>query len=270
MTPAICVAVLAVATEPIVATHHASGDLGWMRLGMPAWGFLMDRIDQRIAVSERARASAAEWLGGDFEIVPNGVLLPERAEPGGREHTIVFAGRHEPRKGLHVLLRAWPEIHRRTDARLVVAGADPLAVRLLLSRVGVPDDGIDVVGFLSQDELTDLLRSTKALVAPSLGGESFGMVLTRAFACATPVIASDIEGYREVVTPETAVPVVPGDPGSLADAVASLLADEPRREAMGSEARSLARARYGWPDIAARLEGIYERVVGAPGARAAA
>jgi phosphatidylinositol alpha-mannosyltransferase len=270
MTPAICIAVLALARTPIVATHHASGDLGWMRLGMPAWGFLMDRIDQRIAVSERARASAAEWLGGDFEIVPNGVLLPEQADPADREHTIVFAGRHEPRKGLHVLLRAWPEIHRRTGARLVVAGADPLAVRLLLARVGVPDHGLDIVGFLSQDELTDLLRSTKALVAPSLGGESFGMVLTRAFACATPVVASDIEGYREVVTPETAVPVVPGDPGSLADAVVRLLADEPRREAMGAAARSLARERYGWPDIAARLEGIYERVLGEPSAKAAA
>jgi phosphatidylinositol alpha-mannosyltransferase len=270
MTPAICIATLALARTPTVATFHASGELGWMRLGMPAWGFLMDRIDQRIAVSERARASAAEWLGGDFEIVPNGVLLPEQAEPGDREHTIVFAGRHEPRKGLHVLLRAWPEIHRRTGARLVVAGADPLAVRLLLTRVGVPDDGIDVVGFLSQDELTDLLRSTKALVAPSLGGESFGMVLTRAFACATPVVASDIEGYQEVVTPETAVPVAPGDPGSLAAAVVRLLGDEPRRVAMGLAARSLARERYGWPDIAARLEGIYERVVAVESARVAA
>ena len=270
MTPAICIATLALARTPTVATFHASGELGWMRLGMPAWGFLMDRIDQRISVSVRAPASAAEWLGGDFEIVPNGVLLPEQAEPGDREHTIVFAGRHEPRKGLHVLLRAWPEIHRRTGARLVVAGADPLAVRLLLTRVGVPDDGIDVVGFLSQDELTDLLRSTKALVAPSLGGESFGMVLTRAFACATPVVASDIEGYQEVVTPETAVPVAPGDPGSLADAVVGLLGDEPRRVAMGLAARSLARERYGWPDIAARLEGIYERVVGVESASVAA
>ena len=79
----------------------------------------------------------------------------------------------------------------------------------------MPDAGIDVVGFLSQDALTDLLRSTKALLAPSLGGESFGMVLTRAFACATPVVASDIEGYREVVTPETAVSVPPGDVGAL-------------------------------------------------------
>jgi phosphatidyl-myo-inositol alpha-mannosyltransferase len=270
MTPAICVAVLALARTPIVATFHASGDLGWMRMGMPAWGFLMDRIDERIAVSERARDSAARWLGGDWEIIPNGVLLPERVDPARREHTVVFAGRHEPRKGLHVLLRAWPEIRRRTGARLVVAGADPLAVRLLLTRVGVPDDGIDVVGFLSQDGLTGLLTSTKALVAPSLGGESFGMVLTRAFACGTPVVASDIEGYREVVTAETAVSVVPGDAAALADAIDALLADEPRREAMGTAARSLARERYGWPDIAARLESVYEQALGAPQARAAA
>ena len=87
--------------------------------------------------------------------MPNGVLIPDEADPGHREHTVVFAGRHEPRKGLHVLLRAWPEIHRRTGARLVVAGADPLAVRLLLSRVGVPDEGIEVRGFLSQDALTE-------------------------------------------------------------------------------------------------------------------
>ena len=161
-----------------------------------------------------------------------------------------------------MLLRAWPEIRRRTSARLVVAGADPLAVRLLLTRLGVSDDGIDVVGFLSQDELTDLLRSTKALVAPSLGGESFGMVLTRAFACATPVVASDIEGYREVLTPDTAVPVPAGDVGALVDAVEALLADEPRRAAMGASARRLAEERYSWRDIARRLEAIYEQVTG--------
>jgi phosphatidylinositol alpha-mannosyltransferase len=262
MTPAICVAVLALAKAPIVATHHASGDLSWMRLGMPAWGFLMDRVDQRIAMSERARASAEAWLGGPWEIVPNGVLIPAEADPADREHTVVFAGRQEPRKGLQVLLRAWPEIRRRTGARLAVAGADPLAVRLLLTRLGVPDEGIDVVGFLSQDALTDLLRSTKALVAPSLGGESFGMVLTRAFACSTPVVASDIEGYREVVTPETAVVVPPGDVSALVDAVEALVADEPHRVAMGAAARLLAEERYAWSDIAGRLEAIYERVAG--------
>ena len=183
---------------PIVATFHASGDLGWLRLANPVWGFLMDRIDHRIAVSEQARNSAARHFPGEYEIVPNGVLVPERVDPGGREHRVVFVGRQEPRKGLQMLLRAWPEIHRETGARLSIVGADPLAVRLLLARQRVPDTGIDVRGFLSQEELTAELSAAKALIAPSLGGESFGMVLTRAFACATPAVASDIPGYREV------------------------------------------------------------------------
>jgi phosphatidylinositol alpha-mannosyltransferase len=262
MTPTICTAVLVFATCPLVTTHHASGDLGWMRLGTPIWGFLQSRVDQRIAVSEQARISAERWLPGPYAIVPNGVLIPEHADPGGREHTVTFAGRHEPRKGLQVLLRAWPEIRQRTGARLVVAGADPLAVTLLQARLRVPNDGIDVVGFLPQDGLTDQLRSTKALIAPSLGGESFGMVLTRAFACATPVVASDIPGYRDVVTPEVSVSIPPDDARALADSVVALLEDEPRRSAMGAAARTLAVERYGWSDIARRLEEIYERVVG--------
>jgi phosphatidylinositol alpha-mannosyltransferase len=262
MTPTICTACLAVATTPIVATHHASGDLGWMRLGTPVWGFLLQRIDHRIAVSEQARSSVARWLPGAYEVIPNGALIPDEADAGQREHTIVFAGRHEPRKGLHVLLRGWPDIHRRTGARLRIAGADPLAVRLLLARLRVRDEGIDILGFLAQQALTDELRRAKVLVAPSLGGESFGMVLTRAFACALPVVASDIPGYREVMTDETAVAVGPGDPELLAEAVAGLLADESRRAAMGSAARELALERYAWSDIARRLEEIYEAVTG--------
>ena len=198
MTPVTCISVLAMATSPIVVTHHASGDLGYMKRAMPVFGFLAGRIDKRLAVSERARDSAARWLPGDYEIVPNGVLIPDVADPAGREHTVTFAGRQETRKGLQVLLRAWPEIHRRTGARLQVCGSDPLAVRLLLTRLRVPDDGIDILGFLPQEELTSLLTRTKALIAPSLGGESFGMVLTRAYACSLPVVASDIPGYREV------------------------------------------------------------------------
>src|SRR5215210_1361784 len=143
MTPAICIAALALARVPIVTTFHAHGALGWMKLGMPAWGFLADRIDYRIAVSVHARDSAAAWLPGDYELLPNGVLIPPTADPQGRDHQIVFVGRQEPRKGLHVLLRAWPDIYRRTGARLGIAGADPLAVRLLLSRERVSDRGID-------------------------------------------------------------------------------------------------------------------------------
>ena len=261
MTPVTCISALAMATSPIVATHHASGDLGYMRAAMPVFGFLANRIDRRLAVSERARDSAARWLPGEYEIIPNGVLIPDVADPSGRENTVTFAGRQEARKGLQVLLRAWPEIHRRTGTRLQVCGADPLAVRLLLTRLRVPDDGIDILGFLSQDELTTLLTRTKALIAPSLGGESFGMVLTRAYACALPVVASDIPGYREVLTPEAAVSIAPDDPVGLAEATVSLLDDEPRRVGMGAAARQVALERYAWSDIAARLEGIYERAI---------
>ena len=269
MTPAICIAVLALARCPVVATFHACGDLGWMRAGKPVWGFLADRIDHRIAVSREARDSVQRWMPADYEIIPNGVLIPPDANPGEREHRIVFVGRQEPRKGMQVLLRAWPEVHRRTGARLRLVGADPLAVRLLLARERVSDAGIDVLGFLQQEELTRELLVAKALVAPSLGGESFGMVLTRAFACATPVVASDIPGYRDVMTQDTSVAVPPGDPRALADAVAALLADEPRRRSLGAAARELAIERYSWDDIALRLVRVYELVSGVPAGVAA-
>jgi phosphatidyl-myo-inositol alpha-mannosyltransferase len=262
LTPAICVAVLALARSPIVATFHAAGErLGWAKIGMPVWGFLLDRIDERIAVSEQARATAMRYAPGEYHVVPNGILIPPNADPAGREHRVAFVGRHEPRKGLQVALRAWPEIRARTGARLRVIGSDPLAVRLLLARLRVPEDGIDVLGFLSQDDLTEELLRAKALVAPSLGGESFGMVLTRAFACATPVVASDIVGYRDVMTEETSVAVGPNDPAALAGAVGSLLEDEPRRVAMGASARRLAEERYSWDEIARSLTRIYDQAL---------
>ncbi|MDH4103637.1 MAG: glycosyltransferase family 4 protein [Thermoleophilia bacterium] len=271
MTPTICLCALILARTPMVATFHASGDLGWMRGAKPLWGDLIDRIDHRIAVSERARTSQARWLPGEYEVIPNGVLVPESAPAGNREHRLVFAGRQEPRKGLHVLLRAWPAIRERTGLRLTVAGADPLAVRLLLTRLRTSDEGIDVVGFLTQDELTKTLLGAKALVAPSMGQESFGMVLTRAFACALPAVASDIPGYREVLEPEASVAVAPDDAAALVEAVSALVEDEPRREGMGRAAREIAVERYSWPGLARRFEQIYEGVTGiASGAERAA
>ena len=258
MTPTPGVATLALARCPIVTTSHASGELAWLKFAKPVWGFLMDRVDHRIAVSEPARASATRYFPGDYELIPNGVLVPEEAEAGGRANQIVFIGRQEQRKGLQVLLRAWPEIRRRTGARLRVIGADPLAVRLLFARLRVSDEGVDVLGFLSQDALTDELLAAKALVAPSLGGESFGMVLTRAFACATPVVASDISGYRGVMEPEAGLLVPPGDPKALADVVVELLGDEAARATLGRAARTIAVERYSWDGIALRLAEIYD------------
>jgi phosphatidyl-myo-inositol alpha-mannosyltransferase len=259
MTPAIGVAALSFARAPLVATFHASGELAWMKIATPVWGFLADRIDQRIAVSDGAVASARNYLGGEYEVIPNGVAMPDQAESAERRNHIVFIGRHEPRKGLHVLLRAWPEIRRQTGARLRVLGADPLQVRLLLARLRLPDDGIDALGYVHEDERTRELLAAKAFVAPSLGGESFGMVLTEAFACATPVVASNISGYRDVMTPEVGLLVPPDDPAALAVAVVTLLAEEPRRRQLGAGARKRA-SRYSWEDIGRRLLSIYERL----------
>jgi phosphatidyl-myo-inositol alpha-mannosyltransferase len=262
MTPVLSIGALALTRSPVVATFHAAGELGWARFGMPLWGFLLDRIDARIAVSEQARHTASSYTPGRYEVIPNGVLIPPEADPSGREHRILFVGRQEARKGLPVMLRAWPEIHRRTGARLRVIGADPLAVRLLLARGRIPESGIDLLGFLPQERLTDELLAAKAMAAPSLGGESFGMVLTRAFAAALPVVASDIDGYRDVMTPETGFSVPPGDPAALTDALVELLADENRRCRLGLAARSVAEERYSWDEIGRRLIGVYERVLG--------
>jgi phosphatidylinositol alpha-mannosyltransferase len=262
LTPVLSIGTLALARTPVVATFHASGELGWARPGMLMWGFLLERIDARIAVSEQARATAQRYAPGDYEVIPNGVLIPQTAEPSNREHRILFVGRQEARKGLPVLLRAWPQIRRRTGARLRVIGADPLAVRLLLARARVPEEGIDVLGFLSQERLTAELLAAKAMAAPSLGGESFGMVLTRAFAAALPVVASDIDGYRDVMTPETGLSVPPGDPAALADALVELLEDEDRRCRLGLAARRIAEERYSWDEIGRQILGVYERVLG--------
>jgi phosphatidylinositol alpha-mannosyltransferase len=270
MTPAICVSALTQARCPVVATWHAAGELNWYRLGLPVWGLLLDRIDHRIAVSEQARRSAARWWPGEYELLPNGVLIPPEADPGNREHRVVFVGRHDHRKGMHVLLRAWPDVYRRTGARLRIVGADPLAVRLLLSRHRVSDQGMDILGFLPQEALTEELLQAKVLTAPSVGMESFGMVLTRGFACALPVVASDIPGYRAVMAPETGRLVPPGDPGALADALIDVLADEDARRRLGAAARKLARDRYAWDGIARRLVEIYEGVTARRPAAAAA
>ena len=152
MTPVTCVSVLALATAPLVATHHASGELGWMKLGDARLGLPREPhrpADRRL----RARARVGRALASRrLRDRPERRAHPRTTSiPAGREHTVTFAGRQETRKGLQVLLRAWPEIHARTGARLQICGSDPLAVRLLLTRLRVSDAGIDILGFLPQE-----------------------------------------------------------------------------------------------------------------------
>lgn len=265
ITPVISTFALAAAPPdcPIVSTSHVAGDtMRWYRPALSFWGFLLERIDYKIAVSERAREAAEAHIGGPIEVIPNGVVIPPEANPGERSRHVVFIGRNEPRKGLPVLLRAWPSVHRRTGARLRVVGADPLSVRWLMRRQGFSDEGVDLLGSVSEEVLTDELRTAGVLAAPSVGRESFGMVLTRAFGCATPVVASDIDGYRDVAGPDNGVLVPPGDPDVLADALVGLLEDEPRRRALGEAGRRTAEEQYAWTRIAGRLVEIYEGLVG--------
>lgn len=263
LTPALSVAALATATCPIVATFHAAGPSRWRRGATALWGFLLERIDVRIAVSEAAAETAGGYAPGQCLVIPNGVRVPAAVSLDSRLPRVVFVGRHEPRKGLRVLVEAWPAVHRATGARLRVIGADPLAVRYLLRRAGVAEEGIDLLGTISAAELDRELAQAKLLVAPSLGRESFGMVLTRAFAAATPVVASDIDGYRQLVSDRCGSLVPPGDERSLAREVVALLQDEPRRRRCAAAARELAINRYSWPTIAAQLLAIYTPLVAA-------
>jgi phosphatidylinositol alpha-mannosyltransferase len=260
LAPMLSPAALALWDGPVVATFHAAGNSSWRPVAEVLWGFLLGRIDLRVAVSEQARSAASGFAPGDYEVIPNGIDLPAAVDPGDRLDHVVFIGRHEPRKGLPVLLRAWPQL-RGSGLRLRLIGADPLAVRLLLTRLRLSEEGIDVLGFLDDEHLTQELSTAKLLVAPSLGNESFGMVITRALACATPVVASDIPGYRAVVTAATGVLTPPDDAAALAGAISALLADEPVRAGMGRAARELAESTYAWPLLARRLEGCYERVL---------
>ena len=118
-----------------------------------------------------------------------------------------------------MLLRAWPAIRRATGARLRLIGTDPLQYRLLHSRMRFDEDGIDVLGIVTNDVRSRELASAKLLVSPALGGESFGMVLVEAFATATPVVASNIPGFADVAVPDAATLVPPGDTDALAEAV---------------------------------------------------
>jgi phosphatidylinositol alpha-mannosyltransferase len=148
-------------------------------------------------------------------------------------------------------------VHERTGARLRLIGTDPLQYRLLHARLRFDEAGIDVLGIVTNEVRTRELLEAKVSVSPALGGESFGLVLAEAFACATPAVASNIPGYAGVATPEAAVLVPPGEVDALADAIVDVLSDEARREAMGQAARAHALASFAWDDIARRLEEIY-------------
>jgi phosphatidylinositol alpha-mannosyltransferase len=210
-------------------------------------------------VSEDARQTAAESLGGDYEMLFNGIDVERFAKAVPRpvdRATVFFLGRHEPRKGLGVLLDALAELP--ADVRVWVAGDGPQTAELRAAHAG--DDRIEWLGSVPDDEVAVRMRSADVFCAPSLGGESFGVVLLEAMAASTAIVASDLAGYRRVARPdEHALLVPPGDAHALAGALRRLLGDAGLRRTM-VEAGDQRANEFSMDHLAERYLDLYGRV----------
>jgi phosphatidyl-myo-inositol alpha-mannosyltransferase len=260
-------------SENVLTNGFAAGPLGGRRR--------MNRLHARIAVSEAAAWTARRFYGGRYRIVPNGVLLPEETElalAADEEHgaggggldddgrlRIAFVGQAVERKGLPVLLRAFEALREELPATLMLVGASPQEVAHMM----LDDRGVRALGKVSEQRKLAELARADIVCAPSLHGESFGMVLTEAFAAATPVLASDIPGYRDVLRDgQDGLLVPPGDALALAEALRTLALDPTSRSRMAAAARARAE-RFAWPHVAAEVLDCYEQAlrVGSPATR---
>ena len=267
VTPLVCWDAMGSASVlPLVGTFHTYGTSVGPQMIANAMGARrrMNRLGVRIAVSEAAEWTAKRFYGGHYRIVPNGVHLPSDlaldAGSGSGPLRIVFVGRAEERKGLPVLLRAFEALREHVDATLTLVGVTPDEVEPLLHE----QHGIRALGFLEDDAKHAELRAADVLCAPSLGGESFGMVLTEAFAECTPVVASDIAGYRDVVRHGIDGLLVPhGDATALASTLRDVALDRPYLRRLGEAAVRHA-SRYAWPRVAEQVVEAYEEAVALP------
>ena len=258
-----------VASGPIVATVHTAMPRSRILLAtQPVLRTALEKIVGRIAVSEAARSTFVEHLGGDAVLIPNGVATRRyrHAEPldgwPGEGVAIGFLGRmDEPRKGLPVLLRAFE----------VLAPARP-GLRLLIGGNGDADEQRDrlpeelreravFLGEVSEEDKVRLLHSVDVFCSPNTGGESFGIVTAEAMAAGLPIVASDLPAFRDVLRGGQAGELfAAGDPDDLARVTARLL-DDPARRAELSVAALDAVAGYDWGIVAQSVLSVYETVV---------
>jgi phosphatidyl-myo-inositol alpha-mannosyltransferase len=247
------------ASVPLVGTFHSAGDSTGYRVMHPLARSLSRRLSVRCAVSEDAKALAARYLAGQYVVLHNGIEVERfaKATPWPTDGpTILFLSRHESRKGLAVLLDALP--HLPPEVRVWVASDGPETAQLRGRTSGNPQ--IEWLGRIGDDERARRLRGADVLCAPSLHGESFGIVLLEGMAAQTPVVASDIPGYRNVACGEAALVVPPGDAVALAAALHRVLTDAStvRTLVAAGEARA---SEYSMDRLAERYSALYEEAV---------
>ena len=264
LSPGPTMTALMMRTAPIVGTFHAAGDSASYRYLNRVLRSMADGIDVRVAVSRDAENLASRYLGGDYRTLPNAVELDQFFDPDPNEprrRSIFFCGRHEPRKGLEVLLRAHETLG--DDVQLVIASEGPETARL---RHEYPETPHRLwLGRISDQIKTRELHSCSVFCAPALGGESFGIVLLEAMAGGATVVASDIDGYRNVATHDLdARLVVPDDPDRLAAELRLVLDDAALRARLADQGRQRAR-QFSMDALAAAYVDLYrEAIASAP------
>lgn len=225
LVPGACMTACLLKPTPLVGTFHAAGISASYEYLSPPLRWLASRLDLRVVVSAEAEALAKEHLGGTYVHLYNGIEVDRfaKAEPWPTEgRTIFFLGRHEPRKGLDVLLAALPALP--ADVTVWIGSDGPDTEELKVRHAG--DPRLVWLGRLSDDEKRQRLRAADVFCAPSLRGESFGVVLLEAMAAETAIVASDLSGYRLVARPDRdGVLVPPGDVAALGGALTRVLDD---------------------------------------------
>jgi phosphatidylinositol alpha-mannosyltransferase len=266
--PLVCGDVCSYRPAPVVGTFHTYSTKALPNHMATLMGARrkFNQLSARIAVSEAAAWTGRRWFGGRYVVIPNGVdtaAAPQGPKPAHDGMRLVFVGRPEERKGLPVLLSAFSALVEHVDASLVIVGSERTDVLPYLSDPTAAER-IEALGRVSNRRLWEKLHAADLLCAPSLAGESFGMVLTEAFAAGTPVIASNIAGYADVVSDGVdGVLVPPADPQRLAEELQAMSHEPDRLRRMGDAARESAQ-RYAWPRVAERVEGVYERALDQP------
>ncbi|MDX6554181.1 MAG: phosphatidyl-myo-inositol alpha-mannosyltransferase [Miltoncostaeaceae bacterium] len=258
LCPAVCLAPLLKSQVPVVGTFHMYGpEHKGYRVAGPFARIAAERLTARIAVSEPARYCAAQFCGGDYTVIPNGIDPPApRAEPPARDGSrVLFVGRAELRKGLPVLLEAFAGLPGSPTLDLVGVEQEELERQ----PVAIPAEvatRIRAHGRVSEGDREHLLARADVLAAPSLAGESFGLVLVEGMAAGVPVVASSIPGYAEVLRPSSGRLVPPGDVDALRQALGELLGDERLRTAMAAAGPREAE-RFWWPRVADQVVLVY-------------